>query len=314
MSATHVLLAGPTASGKSALALCLAERLDAVIVNADALQVYDCWRVLSARPSQEDEICAPHRLFGHVDYTTRWSMGHWMRDVAQVLAELDAAGQRAIITGGTGLYFSALTQGIAEIPQTPDAVRDRGNDIRAGSGAAGFREILAARDPESLETIDQDNVMRLQRAWEVLEATGRSIRDWQRETGPPLLPITRTLPLVMHAEPTWLDTRIAGRFDAMLDSGAIAEVEAVMARGWDPTLPAARALGASQIRDHLLGRIAHSQAREDTRIATRRFAKRQRTWFRNRMQDWRIIAAEVTTRQSADNILNTLTSLPNWTD
>ncbi|MDW4497728.1 tRNA (adenosine(37)-N6)-dimethylallyltransferase MiaA [Sulfitobacter sp. D35] len=269
-----VLIAGPTASGKSALALALAESRGGVIVNADASQVYDCWRVLTARPSPDEEARAPHRLFGHVADTCAYSTGHWLREVTPLLRD----GPRPIIVGGTGLYFSALTEGLAEIPPTPPEVRSEGDALALG-------ELLSGLDARTAGRIDRANRARVQRAWEVLRATGRPLADWQDETPAPVLPRDSAACVVLDAPKGWLDPRIARRFDAMLSGGALEEAEALRPR-YDPVLPAHRAIGAPELIDHLEGRLDLDGARAAVIVATRQFAKRQRTWFRKRMRAW----------------------------
>ncbi|MGR3455964.1 tRNA (adenosine(37)-N6)-dimethylallyltransferase MiaA, partial [Pseudooceanicola sp.] len=276
-----VLIAGPTASGKSALALAIAERDGGVVVNADAIQVFANWRVLTARPSSEDEARAPHRLFGHVPGNAAYSVGHWLRDVAPLLD-----GARPILVGGTGLYFTALTEGLAEIPETPAEVRAEGDALR---DAGDLRPLLADIDAETLARIDRQNPMRVQRAWEVQRATGRGLAAWQDETPPPLLPLARAQPLLIEAGKEWLNARIARRFDAMLAGGALDEAWQNL-DGWDPALPSAKAIGAPELIAHLRGEMPLDAAREAATIATRQYAKRQRTWFRARMKRWRILA------------------------
>ncbi len=275
-----VLIAGPTACGKSALALEIAERDGGVIVNADASQVYGCWRVITARPSPEDEARIPHRLYGHVDWRRAYSAGHWLRDVTPLLG----TGERPIIVGGTGLYFAALTQGMADIPAIPAEIRARGD-------ATATQEMLAALDGPTRMRIDSANRARVQRAWEVLAATGRGLADWQRDTPPPVLAPKDTVRLLVEAPRDWLNARIETRFDAMLDRGALDEV-AQMRRRYDPALPAFRAIGVPEITAHLAGEISLKEARARAVIATRQFAKRQRTWFRARMADWHRVGAD----------------------
>lgn len=277
-----ILIAGPTASGKSALALRLAAACDGIVINADALQVYGGWRILSARPSDEDEARAPHALYGHVAMDVAYSVGHWLRDLRRVLA---ATGQRPIIIGGTGLYFSALTEGLVDIPAIPAEVRLRGDALRA-RGAAALASALATRDPDILARIDTNNPARLQRAWEVHEATGRPLSHWQQATGPADLPLGQCVPLCLVPDVAWLNDRIARRFDQMLDMGAIDEVAAQRRAGLDMACPAARALGAAELMAYLGGEIDLDRARDLATIATRQFAKRQRTWFRTRMEEW----------------------------
>ena len=277
-----VLIAGPTASGKSGLALKLAERQGGVIVNADALQVYACWRVLTARPSAADEALVPHRLYGHVGRDQDYSVGHWLREVAQVLAS-DA---RPIIVGGTGLYFTALTAGLAAIPAIPAMVRAEGDARRRAGDVAGM---LAGLDPATRAAIDPQNPARVQRAWEVLRATGRGLADWQAATGPALLPLARAQALVLAPDPAWLGARIDARFDAMMAAGALDEVRAQLPH-WNPAQPSARAIGARELVAYLRGEIGRDHAVALARIASRQYAKRQRTWFRSRMAGWPAVA------------------------
>jgi tRNA dimethylallyltransferase len=282
-----VLIAGPTASGKSALAMHIARTQGGVIVNADALQVYENWRILSARPSAEDTATVPHRLYGHIGAQDDYSTGHWLREVAAIL-QMPA---RAIIIGGTGLYFSALTEGLAEIPPTPPALRAEADHLMA---TRGLSTLLAALDPTTLARIDTRNPMRVQRAWEVQRATGRGLAAWQDDTPPPLLPLTACTPLLITADKDWLGARIARRFDAMLATGALDEVRANLPL-WNPALPSMKAIGAPELIAHLRGEMTLDQAREAATIATRQYAKRQRTWFRARMKAWQPIEAKTLT-------------------
>ena len=273
-----VLIAGPTASGKSALALRIAETQGGVIVNADAIQVFANWRVLTARPSAEEEARAPHRLYGHVPGDAAYSVGHWLREVAPLLR----AGPRPIIVGGTGLYFSALTEGVAEIPPLPDGLRA---EATARLRRDGLEALLADLDPVTLARLDQRNPMRVQRAWEVWRGTGRTLADWQDSTPPPLLPLAQTTPILFDAPKDWLNARIARRFDAMLAAGALDEARDNL-DGWNPEALSAKAIGAPELIAHLRGEMSLDAAREAATIATRQFAKRQRTWFRARMRAW----------------------------
>ena len=280
-----VLIAGPTASGKSALALRIAQDKGGVIINADAIQVFENWRVLTARPSSEDEAAAPHALYGHVPYDADYSVGHWLREVAPRLK----TGSRPIITGGTGLYFSALTEGLAEIPATPSEVREAANEIVSKQG---FKTLLPSLDAQTLSRIDQQNPMRVQRAWEVQQATGKGLAHWQDTTPPPLLPLDQCTAIVVEADKEWLTPRIESRFDQMLDMGALDEARANLPN-WDPQLLSSKAIGAPELIAHLQGLMTLDEAREAATIATRQFAKRQRTWFRARMKNWhRLNAAE----------------------
>lgn len=268
-----VLIYGPTASGKSALALEIAEAQGGVIVNADALQVYQGWSVLTAQPPAEDLARAPHRLYGHLPYDAPYSVGDWLRDVTPLLD-----GPRPIIVGGTGLYFHALTQGLAEIPPTPATVRAQADGLTLDT-------LIAGLDAATQAGLDLNNRARVQRAWEVQQATGRSIRDWQADTPPPLLPLPEATPLALMPDVDWLNDRIARRFDMMLEGGALDEARA-MDPHWDPAAPSSKAIGAAELIALIRGETSRDSARESAIIASRQYAKRQRTWLRSRMGDW----------------------------
>lgn len=272
-----VLIAGPTASGKSALALRIAEAQGGVIVNADALQVYEGWRILTARPAPEEEARAPHALYGHVPFEAEYSVGDWLRAVHPLLS----GAARPIIVGGTGLYFRALTEGLAEIPAVPPEVRAEGDAMPD----AGLLAALDRADPVLAARIDRQNRARVQRGWEVWRATGRPLSAWQAETAAPDLPLAQAVPLVIDAERDWLNDRIARRFDMMLDEGALEEARANLPR-WDRAGGARKAIGAPELIAHLRGEITLEAAREAAVIASRQYAKRQRTWFRARMGGW----------------------------
>ncbi len=275
-----LLIAGPTASGKSALALEIAERHGGVIVNADASQVYDCWKIITARPSTEEEARAPHALYGHVSFDQTYSAGHWLREVLPLLS----GNQRPIIVGGTGLYFTALTEGMAEIPATP-------KEIRAEADAIPLPQLLKGLDDKTASRIDTQNRARVQRAWEVQRATGRSLAEWQADTPPPALSIDAALPVVLDFDKDWLLTRITRRFDQMLATGALDEIEAMRDR-YDPALPSCKAIGVPELMAYLDGHLSLDEARNRATISTRQFAKRQRTWFRSRMKAWYRIDSE----------------------
>ena len=274
-----VLMAGPTASGKSALAMELAARDGRVVVNADALQVYGCWRILTARPSVADETALPHALYGHVGREDPYSVGHWLREVAGLL------DRPVVIVGGTGLYFLALTEGLAEVPDIPPQVRAEADALRLGDLAA----MRAGLDPETAARIDLANPARVQRAWEVLRATGRGLAAWQADTPAPLVPPRRADLWVMRPDVDWLNARIDRRFDQMMAAGALDEVRAEQPF-WTPNRPSARAIGAPELMAHLRGETDLARAVDSAKLASRQYAKRQRTWFRNRMQDWQTCA------------------------
>ena len=257
-----VLIAGPTGSGKSALAMDLAARDGRLIVNADALQVYDCWRVLSARPSVAEEAALPHALYGHIGRDQDYSVGAWLREVAGLLT------RPVVIVGGTGLYFRALTEGLAEIPPIPAAIRTEADALRLSGQVDVMRQAL---DTATSAKTDLLNPVRVQRAYEVQRATGRGMAAWQADTSAPLLPLCDAQTLVLQPTVPWLDARIARRFSVMLDEGALDE---------------ARAIGAPELVAHLRGESTLNAARNAAILASRQYAKRQRTWFRTRMAKW----------------------------
>ncbi len=279
---TPVLIAGPTASGKSDLALTIAEQAGGVIVNADALQVYENWSVLTARPQPQDLARADHALYGHVAKTVAYTVGDWLRDVTPLLQ----GPQRPIIVGGTGLFFRALTEGLAEIPQIPADIRDQAQAIWKD---AGLDPLLSDLDPTTKASIDTENPARVMRAWEVQRATGRSIKTWQNNTPAPALPLSDSFAILLDADKDWLSDRISRRFDLMIGSGALEEVDQ-NAADWNPELLANRAIGAPELMAYAKGEMSLDQAKTQAIIATRQYAKRQRTWFRKRMIGWHRVA------------------------
>ena len=287
-----VLIAGPTASGKSALALRLAEKLNGTIVNADSMQVYFDLRVLTARPTPQDEARAPHRLYGHVDAAENYSVGRWCRDVGEVLGDLVGAGRITILVGGTGLYFKALTTGLAAVPPIPPEIR---SDVRArlqSEGVAVLHAELARIDPSTGQRLMPNDRARISRALEVMLATGRSLWDWHREGMPPLIDATRAAKVFITCERAELVQRIKMRFADMLQAGAFEEVRRLAARKLDPSLPAMKAHGVPWLIRHLSGEITLAAATGGAVMDTRRYAKRQLTWFRNQMKDWSWAPAE----------------------
>jgi tRNA dimethylallyltransferase len=279
-----ILIAGPTASGKSALALALAERLGGVIVNADSMQVYRDLRVLTARPNREEEARVPHLLFGHVNAAVNYSVGHYVADVARVLESL--RGRSVIFAGGTGLYFKALMSGLAAIPPIEPAIRDTLRARLADEGVEALHAELAQRDPGAASRIMLRDRSRILRALEVLEATGRPIADWHREGLPPVVDADRAVKIFLHPAREELVARIETRFAGMLQEGAIDEVRALAARHLSDTLPAMKAHGVPWLRRHLAGDISLDEAAAGSIMDTRRYAKRQVTWFRNQMPGW----------------------------
>lgn len=281
-----MIIAGPTASGKSALALALAERDGGVVINADASQVYDCWRVLTARPGDGDLARAPHRLYGDVAPTRRYSAGDWLRDAEAAIADARRDGLRPIVVGGTGLYLGALTEGLAAIPPVPAEVRAQSEAMLAAGEVGTLLETLRQRDPETFARIDRANPMRVQRAWDVLAATGRGLADWHRDAAAPVLPPAEAVRLVVEPDAGALNITIEARFRAMLAAGALEECRRFLALAIDPALPAARVLGAPPLIAHLRGTLDRDAAVRESITTTRQYAKRQRTWLRNRMADW----------------------------
>lgn len=280
------LIAGPTASGKSRLAMDMAASTGAVILNADSQQLYADLRVLSARPSQADEAEAEHRLYGVADAAEAWSVGRWTREVLPVLAELVDAGRPALLVGGTGLYFTALTKGLADIPEVPDEVRDAVAAAFDDEGEPLFRRRLAALDPAAAARIEQGDRQRLTRAMAVAEHTGRALSDWTADTTPLLAPGSWT-GLVVEPDRERLYANCDLRVGLMVEQGAVEEVRALMARDLSPDLPAMKAVGVREFAAHLAGETTLDQAIDATRQATRNYAKRQLTWFRNQTPGWR---------------------------
>jgi tRNA dimethylallyltransferase len=281
-----VLIAGPTASGKSALALALAERIGGTIVNADSMQVYRDLRIITARPDTAEEARVPHRLYGHVDAAVNYSVGAWCRDVRAALEEAERAGRVTILVGGTGLYFTALTRGLAAVPPIPAEIRDRVRGRLAREGVAPLYAELRERDPAAAHRLMPNDRSRISRALEVVLATGRPLADWHREGLPPLIDAERVAKVFVTCEREELKKRIEVRFQAMLAAGALEEVRALAARNLDPTLPAMKAHGVPWLVRHLRGEITREEAEAGGIMDTRRYAKRQVTWFRNQLPDW----------------------------
>lgn len=282
-----VLIAGPTASGKSALAADLAEALGGVVVNADSMQIYEGLRILTARPSPVEEARVAHRLYGFVAPERAFSVAEWLAAAGEVLDTLGHAGRPAIVVGGTGLYFEGLLAGLAPVPQIPDEVRARWRAFAAERGAAGLAEALAARDPVAAARLRPTDTQRLTRALEVIDATGRSIVDWQSAPhSPPLLSREETVRLVLEPERAVLHARIEQRFRAMVGEGAIEEAAAFAARGLARDLPATRAIGVAALAAVAAGAIPLEEGIRRGVVETRQYAKRQSTWFRGRMTDW----------------------------
>ncbi len=286
MTNKAVLIAGPTASGKSALALELAEVANGVVINTDSMQVYRDLRVITARPAPEDEARVPHRLYGHVDAAVNFSAGAWVADAAKVLAEVRAQGQLPIFVGGSGLYFKALTRGLSAVPPVPAAVRDAVRERLEREGPEALHAELGQRDPASAERLKPRDRIRIARALEVIEATGRSLLDWHGEGLPPILPPNEVAAVFLAPERDQLYERIDRRFGTMLANGALEEVAELAARRLDPLLPAMKAHGVPALIRHLAGELSREEAAAAGQQDTRRYAKRQFTWFRHQLPEF----------------------------
>ena len=292
-----ILVAGPTASGKSAVALALAEKLGGTIINADSMQVYRDLRLITARPSVEEERRLPHCLYGHVDAAENYSAGAWRSEAVAELATLKKRGSHAaIVVGGTGLYFNALTRGLTAMPPIPKQIRDEVRARLNSDGAAVMHDELKRLDPQAAARLNPGDRTRISRALEVMLATGRSIQDWHEDAkaegakpeeakpeGADLLPAVR---IFLSPERDELARRIGARFDAMIEAGAIEEVRALMARNLDPSLPAMKAHGVPWLIRQLRGEITLEQAVEGAKRDTRQYTKRQATWFRNQLPEF----------------------------
>lgn len=286
------LIAGPTASGKSAHALQLAEQIGGEIVNADSMQIYAGLRVLTAGPSPEEVARAPHHLFGVVDAGVGWSVGRWLEAATTTLSEIAARGRPAIVVGGTGLYFRALTHGLADVPPVPETQREISGLLYAARGETEFREILKTLDPQAEARIEVGDRQRLVRAHAVAIATGKPLTAWQTDTKPTLQPGSWK-GLVLDPPRADLYGRCDARLAVMIEHGALDEVRAMEARGLDPSLPALKAVGYRELAAHVRGEATLDQALEAARQETRRYAKRQLTWFRNQTPDWERVPAGI---------------------
>jgi tRNA dimethylallyltransferase len=287
-----VLIAGPTASGKSALALELAERISGTVINTDSMQVYADLLVLTARPTQHEEARVPHRLYGHVDAAVNYSAGSFVIGAAAALAEARAQNRVPIFVGGTGLYFMALTRGLSNVPPIPAEVREAVRARLERDGVEALHAELALRDPVSAARLKPRDRTRIARALEVVEATGRALTDWHGEGQPPLLAPGEFRALFLAPEREVLYARIDARFDAMLKAGALDEVARLAARRLDPLLPAMKAHGVPPLMQHLRGEITLEEAAEIGRADTRHYAKRQFTWFRHQLPEFEWVRPE----------------------
>ena len=281
MSFDAVLIAGPTASGKSAQALALAEEIGGVVINADSMQVYREAPILTAQPGDADKARAPHLLYGHVSAAEAYSVGAWRDDAIKALAEARAMGRIPIFVGGTGLYFMALTDGLAEVPPTPPEIRDAARALLDDIGVEALHARLTDRDPLTASRLRPSDPQRVLRAFEVFEATGRPLAEWQGAPADPVLKTMRIATFVLDPPRPELRARIAARFEAMVDQGGLEEAR--MLEGLDPSLPAAKLLGLRPLQALAAGTLTRDEALDAAITATRQFAKRQMTWFRHRM-------------------------------
>jgi tRNA dimethylallyltransferase len=287
-----VLIAGPTASGKSALALDLARRLDGTVINADSMQVYRDLSVLTARPTAQEEGEAPHRLYGHVDGAVNFSVGHYLRDATAALDEARRNGRLPILVGGTGLYFKALVDGLSDIPAVPADVRERVRAAAEGRATPALHDELVLRDPAMAERLRPSDRLRILRALEVVEATGRSLLAFQGRKQPGPLAQAPTVRVFLAPDRAALRRRIDARFVAMVEQGALDEVRALAARRLDPMLPVMRAHGVPGLLAYLQGEVSLDEAIRRGQGDTRRYAKRQFTWFRHQMPGWTWVVPE----------------------
>ena len=278
-----ILIAGPTASGKSALALELAEKRGAAIVNADSMQVYRDLRIITARPTPDEEKRVPHRLYGHVDAAESYSVGRWFGEAAAALTETTSRGQPAIMVGGTGLYFSTLTRGIAAVPPIPAEIRREVRGRLDAEGVTALHAALQLRDPAAAARLKPGDRARITRALEVVLATGRSLTQWHEDNMPARVDLASAVKIFLMPNRDELGLRIDARFDAMMAAGALEEVRALAARNLDPNLPAMKAHGVPWLIRHLRGEIAMAEAVAQAKRDTRRYTKRQATWFRNQL-------------------------------
>jgi tRNA dimethylallyltransferase len=287
--ASAILIAGPTASGKSGLAVGLAERLGGTVINADSMQVYRELRILTARPTAEDEARVPHALYGFVSGCEAYSAGRYAVDVARAIGQARAAGRVPIVVGGTGLYFKVLLEGLSPVPPADPQVRDFWRAQARARPASELHAVLAARDPETAARLMPTDPQRIVRALEVLESTGRSLAEWQRAPGHPVLSERETVRLMVMPERSALDAGIEARFDAMMAAGALEEVRTLLALGYSSELPLMRALGVGPLASHLGAAVSLPDAIAAAKSETRKYAKRQRTWLKRNMSSWNAI-------------------------
>lgn len=298
-----LFIAGPTASGKSAWACELAKSVGGEIINADAMQVYAELQVLSARPDAGEMAGIPHHLFGHIAGDVRYSTGQWLREVQPVILDVLARGRVPILTGGTGLYFKALGEGLAQIPKVTESAMARAQDILDGQGISALRAKAEALDPIASARVLGDDPQRLLRIVSVHMETGRALSEWQAQTRPIILPRFCCRAVLLPERET-LYARINARFGAMVENGGLEEAKRVFAKGYDASLPMMKAIGLQQLLPYLRGQMALEAAIELAKRDTRRLAKRQFTWFRGQAKDWEVIETQADRARFARNSLS----------
>jgi tRNA dimethylallyltransferase len=289
-----IVIAGPTASGKSALALAIAERVGGMIINADSMQVYRELRILSARPTREEEARVPHALYGFVPAREAYSAGRFASDAATAIAKAQSEGLRPVIVGGTGLYFKALLEGLSPVPRIDSAVRDHWRGEAERHGAPELHQRLAERDPVMAARLAENDTQRIVRALEVIEQTGRSLAEWQKLRDPPVLDEAETVRLLVTLDRAALQARADARFDRMMGEGALEEAKAIAELNLDPTLPAMRAIGLRPLLAALSCESSLDDAIAAAKLETRQYIKRQDTWFRRYMISWKHLETQFT--------------------
>jgi tRNA dimethylallyltransferase len=299
-----ILIAGPTASGKSALALALAESVGGTVINADSMQVYGDLRTITARPTDAEERRVPHLLYGHVDAAENYSVGRWCVDAAAAIAEVRQTGRIPILVGGTGLYFKALLQGLAAVPPIPAGIRAAVRERLAAEGVAPLYADLLRHDPEAAQRLMPGDRARITRALEVVLATGRPLADWHRDGMPPSVDAARAIKIFLEVDRAELYRRIDARFEAMLTAGALDEVRRLAARNLDPSLPAMKAHGVPWLIRHFNGDITLAEATEGGKRDTRRYTKRQATWFRHQLPEWEWVAPQEAERKVREALVS----------
>ena len=286
--ATPILIAGPTGSGKSRLALGVARRANGLVINADSMQVYEELRILTARPRPEDLASARHSLYGHVPISEAYSVGRWITDIATVLADAEASGLRPIIVGGTGLYYRALTEGLAQVPDVPPSIRTWWRERAATLPTSELHGLLEQRSSAEAARLNPTDRNRILRALEVIDGTGRTLPEWQVEAASSaLVDANEAISIVVSPQRAELYDSINRRFLTMLEQGALDEARVIANKQLDPALPGTKSIGLSALLAHLAGEIDLDEAIVQAQTETRNYAKRQSTWFRNQMPDWR---------------------------